>query len=73
MTGWTPSTLPGCFGHPCEVLRSGAHAARVWQASAITAYGVWCWQIDEGTVHSTRGNRGIAKGAAARALRAVAR
>lgn len=65
---WTPSTLPGCHGHPCEMLRAGVSIARVWQASPITARGVWCWSLDGGEVHTVRGNKGIAKTAARRTL-----
>jgi hypothetical protein len=65
---WLPSTLPGCFGHPCEVLRAGADVARVWRASQRTARGAWCWQLNEEDVNVTQGNRGSAKSAARRAL-----
>jgi hypothetical protein len=73
---WASSTLPGCLGHPCEMLRRGSYVARVWQASRITAHGAWCWSIGtrmvltlrETKLNITRGNRGVAKAAARRAL-----
>jgi len=65
---WESAALPGCFGHPCERLRLGKHTAYVWQTSLITTRGEWCWSIDRGEVHATRGNRGVAKIAARRAL-----
>jgi hypothetical protein len=69
---WIASTLPGCLGHACEVLHgNGGHCARVWQASQVTAGGAWCWKIDDRDVHVTRGNRGVAKTAARRALKLV--
>ncbi len=69
MSAWSPSTLPGCFGHPCEVWRADNGVAFVWQASSGTARGAWCWRVDDGPVNVTRGNRGVAKSAATRALR----
>ena len=68
MSGWRYSTLPGCGGYSCEVFHAGAHVATVWQASNITAGAVWCWRIDDRSVRVTRGNRGLAKAAAKRAL-----
>lgn len=65
---WREETLPGCFGHPCETLRMGARAVRVWQASKVTARGVWIWRLDDGGNRITRGNRGAAKSAARRVL-----
>jgi len=69
MSMWSSSTLPGCFGHPCEMRRANGGVARVWQASQVTARGVWCWQLNDGDVHVVRGNRGVAKAAASKALR----
>ena len=68
MSTWSSSTLPGCFGHSCEMLSANGGVARVWQASLATARGSWCWQLNDGDVHVTRGNRGVAKTAAKRAL-----
>ena len=68
---WYRTTLPGTFGHPCEALSRGNLTVRVWQASKRTARGAWCWRLDsKDAVHVTRGNRGIAKSAARRALAA---
>lgn len=66
---WIESRLPGSF-HPCEVLRIGNRVARVWQSSPLTSHGAWCWAIGEAVavVHVTRGNKGIAKITARRAL-----
>jgi hypothetical protein len=65
---WSSSALPGCCGHPCEVLRTDAGVVRVWQESPITARGAWCWKLNGQAVQVTRGNRGSAKSAAKRAL-----
>ncbi len=56
------------LGIHANVLREGKHTARVWQASHVTAHGAWCWSIDNRCTHVTRGNRGVAKAAAKRAL-----
>lgn len=66
---WESAALPGCHGYPCERLRLGDHIARVWQTSLITTRGEWVWSIDGGPIHGTRGNKGVAKTAALRALR----
>ena len=66
---WQAETLPGCWGYPCEALRVGAHVARVWRSSAISAGGAWCWHLDGGQANVVWGNRGSAKTAAACALR----
>ena len=67
---WIESTLPGCFGWPCETLTLGNHVARVWQESPTThPWGArWLWSIDRGDIQFSLGNRGIAKSAAQRAL-----
>lgn len=66
---WERCALPGCMGWPAERLRAGGRIAYVWRASEVTARGVWCWRLDAGGgVHTVRGNRGVAKRAAAAAL-----
>lgn len=65
---WKPATLPGT-GWPCELLWIRHHTAWVWRASRVTARGAWCWRVDNGEVNVTRGNRGVAKSAAARAMK----
>jgi|APSaa5957512535_1039671.scaffolds.fasta_scaffold34864_1 hypothetical protein len=69
---WKQSTLPGCFGWPCEHAHHGGHTVRVWRSNPSTQLGkvgLACWKIDGGGHRVTRGNLGTAKVAASAALR----